>query len=104
VARDVVAAFLFASWALSSLPRARGVGRLCSTTSVAFALACAGAAWQETDLGSLEPGTRADLVLLSDDVFTCGESDVKDVAPVLTMVGGEAVFQRAGLREEMERP
>jgi hypothetical protein len=55
------------------------------------------------DEWSLEAGKRADLVLLSGDVFACREDDIKDVAPVLTMVGGEVVFQRAGLREETER-
>jgi predicted amidohydrolase YtcJ len=51
----------------------------------------AGAAGQERELGSLEPGKRADLVVLSDDVFACEESRIKDVVPVLTMVGGEIV-------------
>jgi predicted amidohydrolase YtcJ len=51
---------------------------------------------------SLEAGKRSDLVLLSDDVFTCREDDLKDVTPVVTMVGGEVVFQRAELREETE--
>ena len=50
---------------------------------------------QEGELGTLEPGKRADLVVLSDDVLTCPESRIKDVAPVLTMVDGQVVF-RAG--------
>ena len=29
------------------------------------------AAGRESELGSLEPGRRADLVVFSDDVFTC---------------------------------
>jgi len=51
------------------------------------------AAFQERELGSLEPGKRADLVVLSDDVFTCPESRIKDIGPVLTMVGGDIVFR-----------
>jgi predicted amidohydrolase YtcJ len=47
---------------------------------------------QEAELGSLERGKRADLVVLSADVFTCRASRIKDVAPVLTMVAGEIVF------------
>ncbi|HUF91229.1 MAG TPA: amidohydrolase, partial [Candidatus Limnocylindria bacterium] len=49
---------------------------------------------QEAELGSLQAGTWADLVVLSDNVLTCPESQIKDVAPVLTMVAGEIVFDR----------
>ena len=52
------------------------------------------AARQERELGTLAAGMRADLVVLSDDVFTCDESQIKDVAPVKTLVGGEIVFSR----------
>ena len=54
------------------------------------------AARQEDDLGSLEPGKRADLVALSDDVFRCPETRIKAIVPVLTMVGGDVVFTRDG--------
>jgi predicted amidohydrolase YtcJ len=49
---------------------------------------------QEGDTGTLEPGKRADLVALDEDVFTCPEARIKDLAPVLTMVGGEIVHRR----------
>jgi predicted amidohydrolase YtcJ len=49
---------------------------------------------QERDLGSLEPGKRADLVVLSDDIFTCPEERLKDVTPELTMVAGRVEFSR----------
>jgi predicted amidohydrolase YtcJ len=52
------------------------------------------AAGQEAELGSLETGKRADLVVLSDDVFTCDESRIKDVTPMLTMVGGTIAFKQ----------
>ena len=61
------------------------------------------AAGQETDVGSLEAGKRADLVVLSDDVMTCEESQIKDVVPVVTMVGGTAVFTREGHGKESFR-
>jgi predicted amidohydrolase YtcJ len=32
--------------------------------------------------------------VLSDDVFACPESQIEDIVPVLTMVGGEVVFAR----------
>ncbi len=46
---------------------------------------------QEADLGALIPGQRADLIVCSDDVFTCPEEAIVDIRPVLTMVGGEIV-------------
>ena len=55
----------------------------------AFTTWNAWASRQEAELGSLEPGERADLVVLSDDVFACPESRIKAIVPVLTMVGGE---------------
>jgi predicted amidohydrolase YtcJ len=42
--------------------------------------------------GSLEAGKRADLIALSDDVFTCAEARIPDVAPVLSLVGGDLVY------------
>jgi predicted amidohydrolase YtcJ len=51
------------------------------------------ASHREGDLGSLEPGKRADLVVLSDDVFICPEEGIKDIRPLLTLVGGQVVFR-----------
>jgi len=59
----------------------------------AFTTWNARAAHQEAELGSLEPGKRADVVVLSEDVWACPEARIKDIHPVLTMVGGEVVFQ-----------
>ncbi|HVG76610.1 MAG TPA: amidohydrolase family protein, partial [Patescibacteria group bacterium] len=47
---------------------------------------------QEADLGTLEPGKRADLIVLSDDVFTCPEEHIAEIRPVLTLVGGDIVY------------
>jgi predicted amidohydrolase YtcJ len=48
---------------------------------------------QEAALGSLEPGKRADLVVLSDDVFTCPESRIPDIRPILTLLDGDIVLR-----------
>jgi predicted amidohydrolase YtcJ len=48
---------------------------------------------QEADLGTLEPGKRADLVVLSDDVFTCPEERIPEIRPALTLLDGEIVFR-----------
>jgi predicted amidohydrolase YtcJ len=52
------------------------------------------AAHQETELGTFEPGKWADLVVCSADVFTCAETDIATIEPVLTLVAGEIVFDR----------
>jgi predicted amidohydrolase YtcJ len=51
------------------------------------------AARQEAELGALTPGKRADLIVCSDDVFTCAEERIKDIHPLLTMVGGRVEFE-----------
>ena len=48
---------------------------------------------QETELGTLEPGKRADLIVLSEDVFTCPEDRIAEIRPVLTLVGGDVVYR-----------
>ena len=48
---------------------------------------------QERDLGSLEVGKQADVVVLSEDVVTCDEVLIPEVRPVLTLVGGEIVYR-----------
>jgi predicted amidohydrolase YtcJ len=47
---------------------------------------------READQGSLEPGKRADLIALSDDVFTCTEEQIAGVVPVLSMVDGVVAY------------
>jgi predicted amidohydrolase YtcJ len=46
---------------------------------------------READQGSLEVGKRADLIVLSDDVFACAPDAIARIAPTLTMVDGEVV-------------
>jgi predicted amidohydrolase YtcJ len=48
---------------------------------------------QERDLGSLEVGRQADVVVLSEDVFTCDETRIPEIQPLLTLVGGEIVYR-----------
>jgi hypothetical protein len=48
---------------------------------------------QERTLGSLEIGKQADVVVLSDDVFTCDEARLPEIRPVLTLIGGEVVYR-----------
>lgn len=58
----------------------------------AFTLDAAYAAFQETSLGSLEPGKWADFILLDSDPFTLPPRGIADVKVVGTWVGGRQVF------------
>jgi predicted amidohydrolase YtcJ len=48
--------------------------------------------FQENNLGSLAPGKYADLLVLDRDYFTVPAAQIKDIRPVLTMVGGRIVY------------
>jgi len=47
--------------------------------------------FEENIKGSLEPGKLADLVVLSDDILTVPDSQIRDIVSRLTMVDGEIV-------------
>jgi predicted amidohydrolase YtcJ len=52
--------------------------------------------FQENNLGSLAPGKYADLLVLDRDYLTVPAAQIKDIKPVLTMVGGKVVYQARG--------
>jgi hypothetical protein len=62
---------------------------IASTRSNAFML------FMEKDLGTLEPGKLADLVVLDRDYMTIPVDDILNIRPVMTMVGGKVVYERA---------
>ena len=47
--------------------------------------------FQEDNLGSLQPGKLADLVVLDRDYLTIPADQIKDIRPAMTMVGGRIV-------------
>jgi predicted amidohydrolase YtcJ len=49
--------------------------------------------FQESNLGSIQPGKYADLVVLDRDYFAVPATQIKDIKPVMTMVGGRIVYQ-----------
>ena len=48
--------------------------------------------FQEGNLGSLAPGKYADLLVLDRDYLTVPEGEIKDIRPLITMVGGKVVY------------
>ena len=51
--------------------------------------------FMEEQVGTIEPGKYADLVVLSDDIFTIDPVEIENVRVDLTMVEGEVVYRRA---------
>lgn len=70
------------------------------TRQEALGLATAANKWflHEDDLGSIEVGNHADLVVLDSDFFTVPDEDIKHIRSVLTVVGGEVVHDEGVLK------
>jgi predicted amidohydrolase YtcJ len=49
---------------------------------------------QEANLGTLEPGKLADLVVLDRDYLSIPAAEIMQIQPVLTMVGGRIVYRQ----------
>src|SRR5262245_54191529 len=49
--------------------------------------------FQEGNLGSLAPGKYADLLVLDRDYLTVPADEIKDIKPLVTMVGGKVVYE-----------
>jgi predicted amidohydrolase YtcJ len=65
----------------------------------AYTVNNAWAAGEETIKGTLEPGKLADLVVLDRDPFQVPPEELKDIQVLMTMVGGEIVYEREQDRE-----
>ena len=48
----------------------------------------------EKDRGSIEVGKLADLVVIDRDYLTCPEDQIKEITPVMTIVGGKTVYSK----------
>jgi predicted amidohydrolase YtcJ len=49
--------------------------------------------FQENNIGSLAPGKYADLLVLDRDYFTVPADQIKDIKPLMTIVGGRVAYQ-----------
>lgn len=61
----------------------------------AYTLGSAFAEFQEQEKGSITPGKLADMVLLSDDIFSIRPEAIRDVKVETTIVGGRIVYRRS---------
>ncbi len=52
-------------------------------------------AFQEDDRGSLEVGRLGDLAVLAEDPFAVDPREIKDIPVLVTVLGGEIVYQKA---------
>jgi predicted amidohydrolase YtcJ len=59
-----------------------------------YTMGSAYAEFQENEKGSITAGKLADMVLLSDDIFTIPPEAIKDVKVDLTITGGKIVYER----------
>jgi len=60
----------------------------------AYTMGSAYAEFQEREKGSITPGKLADMVILSDDIFTIEPKLIRNVKVDTTIVGGKVVFER----------
>jgi predicted amidohydrolase YtcJ len=60
----------------------------------AYTLGSAYAEFQDQQKGSISPGKLADMVLLSDDLFTIRPEEIRNVKVLKTFVGGKIVWER----------
>lgn len=59
-----------------------------------YTSAAARYAFMETRTGSIEPGKRADMVVLSDDILTVPDERLKDIVALRTILDGRTVYKR----------
>jgi predicted amidohydrolase YtcJ len=60
----------------------------------AYTMGSAYAEFQDKEKGSITPGKLADMVLLSDDIFSIDPVKIRDVKVVKTIVGGKLVWDQ----------
>jgi predicted amidohydrolase YtcJ len=67
-----------------------------SETVSAYTIGSAYAEFQDQDKGSISVGKLADMVILSDDIFSIQPEKIKEVRVLRTFVGGKLVWESKG--------
>ena len=57
--------------------------------------------FQENNLGSVQPGKLADLLALDRDYLTIPADEIKDIQPLMTMVGGRILYDANAAQDEL---
>ena len=55
--------------------------------------------FQENNLGSIQSGKLADMLVLDRDYLTVPADQIKDIKPVMTLVGGRVVYEAGTTRD-----
>ncbi len=58
-----------------------------------YTIDCAYAAFEETSKGSLVPGKLADIVVLSNDLLKCKDSEIQNTKVLMTIVDGKIAYR-----------
>ena len=61
------------------------------------------ALWREDEIGSIESGKWADIVILNGDYMKGEVDDLDELRPIMTMIGGKVVFEDPALRNNALR-
>ncbi len=69
-----------------------------------YTIDCAYAAFEESQKGSLVPGKLADIVVLSNDLRTCADDEIRKTKVLYTIVGGRIAYQAQGAAEDASEP
>lgn len=69
---------------------------------IAYTRTAAFAAFAERERGTIAPGMLADLVVLSQDLFTATPDKLPATMSVLTMLGGQVVHERLGTAKDKD--
>jgi predicted amidohydrolase YtcJ len=93
--------FVTLSWAVTgkmvggsrALRASETIGR--EDALIAFTRRNAFFVFQEDNLGSIQPGRLADLIVLDRDYLTVPADQIKDISSVMTIVGGRVVYDAA---------
>jgi predicted amidohydrolase YtcJ len=62
----------------------------------AYTMGSAYAEFQDKEKGSISPGKLADMVMLSDDIFSIRPDAIKDVTVEMTVLGGKVIYSAKG--------